>query len=327
MTTLSNQIRRLAKEKGIDIVRITHANAFEEYNLSHSQRRDPKLALPGARSIIIFGIYIGGFYLLGCDNPGIGRTSRLFLSGFTRDVVEPLESILRLLHDKGFKARICDTLQTEGSILPLKLAGVRAGIGWQGKNTLLISPHYGSFLALGGIVTDALLEFDNRKEEDRCGKCRACQEACPVDALDEPYRLKRERCLSHLLEEESLSEEAYQIMGNQIIECEICQIVCPWNRKNLRQPLQTKRISFFGKDADKLREFFKLSNLFGLSERDYKEFIRPYRTDLSYKVFRRNVVAALSHSNHPQANFLLQSATKDSDPEIQKIASFFISSH
>jgi epoxyqueuosine reductase len=103
-------------------------------------------------------------------------------------------------------------------------------IRWQGKNTLVISQDYGSFLALGGIVTKAPLEFTGGMEKDRCGKCRACQEACPMAALDEPYRLKRERCLSHLLSEESLPRETFQLMGNKILDCEICQIVCPFRR-------------------------------------------------------------------------------------------------
>ncbi len=320
MANLSNKIRQLAEEKGIDIVRITYASPFEEYNLTHLQRRDPRLTLPEAHSIIIFGIYIGGFSLPQWDNPEVGRTSRLFLSGFTRDVVEPLESISCLLHDYGYKAVICDTLQPESSILPLKLAALRAGIGWQGKNTLLISPYYGSFLALGGIVTEALLDFDNKRVEDRCGKCHACQDACPMGALDEPYQLERERCLSYLLEKEILSEEAYQIMGNQIIECEICQIVCPWNKKHLNQPLQTKRVRSFGENIDKLSEFFKLSNLFRLSEQDYKEFIRPYRTDVPYRIFRRNVVAALSFSKQPDSILALHAALEDEDPEIRRIA-------
>jgi len=295
-TMLSNQIRQRAREEGIDVVRITHANPFEGYLLAHSKRRDPHLTLPEARSIIVFGIYIGGFCLPDWDDPSIGRTSRLFLSGFYYDVVEPLESIVSLLHDREFKALVCDTFQAEGSILPLKLAAVRAGIGWQGKNTLLISRHYGSFLALGGIVTNARLEFDSGTEKNRCGTCRACQDACPLGALNEPYRLNRKRCLSHLFDEESLSGEVLQLMGNQIVECEICQLVCPWNRMHLQQPLVTERTRLFQEKVDRLRDLFKLSNLVQMSERDFEEFIGPYRTKIPYRIFRRNVVAALDHS-------------------------------
>jgi epoxyqueuosine reductase len=320
ISKLKEQITELAKKEGIDIVRISQADPFEGYLLSNSVRRDPHLTLPEAHSLIIFGIYIGGFNLSDWDNPAIGRTSRLFLSGFFCDVLKPLKPILSLLHDDGFKAEICDTYQPGGSILPLKLAAVRAGIGWQGKNTLLISPEYGTFLALGGIITDALLEFNNEKVEDHCGKCHACQKACPTNALSEPYRLKRERCLSSLIEEELLTEEVRQLMGNKIIDCEICQDVCPYNKKHLRNPLITDRSTTFDERKESLKDFFKLPNLLKLSERGYKKYFDSYRAGIPHRVFRRNVVAALGNSNQPDAISLLKGALEDSDPEIREIA-------
>jgi len=317
---ISARIRQLAKNEGIDILRITHADPFEGYLLPHSPRQDPHRTFAKARSLIIAGIYIGGFSLPEWDKPTIGRTSHLFLSGFFCNVVEPLKFISSFLHDQRFSAVICDDFQPESSILPLKLAAVRAGVGWQGKNTLLISPDYGSFFALGGIITDASLEPDEGMEKDRCGKCRACQEACPASALDEPYRLNRERCLSHLLSEESLPQEACQFMGNKVLDCEICQLVCPWNKRHLEEPLITERIRLFRKKLVTLNNLFKLSNLARLTETGYTDLIGPYRTGIPYKVFRRNVIAALGHSNDHKVIPLVQSALEDSDPEIRGIA-------
>lgn len=317
---ISTGIRQVAKNERIDVIRIAPADPFEGYLLPHSPRQDPHRTLSKAQSLIIAGIYIGGFNLPEWDNPTIGRTSHLFLSGFFCNVVEPLKSIFSFLHEQGYSAVICDDFQPEGSILPLKLSAVRAGVGWQGKNTLLISPDYGSFLALGGIITDAPLEADEGIDKDRCGKCRACQEACPTNALDEPYRLNRDRCLSHLLSEKSLPHEAYQSMGNKVLDCEVCQLVCPWNKKHLEEPLVSERIRLFRQKLNTLNSLFKLSNLAEMTEVDYGEFIGPYRTTIPYSVFRRNVIAALGHSNDRGVIPLVQCALEDSDPEIRDFA-------
>jgi len=156
---------------------------------------------------------------------------------------------------------------------------------------------------LGGIITDAPLEADEGMEKDRCGKCRACQESCPTSALDEPYRLNRERCVSHLLSEESLPHEAYQFVGNKVLDCEVCQLVCPWNKRHLEEPLVTERIRLFRQKLITLNSFFKLTNLARMTEAEYDEFIRPYRTTIPYRIFRRNVIAALGHSNDQGGNW------------------------
>lgn len=317
---LSHQIRELARQAGIDVVRITHAGSFEGYLWPDSPRRDPRLTLPGARSLLVFGIYIGGFHLPGWDDPTVGRTSRLILSSFDLDIVEPLEPIVSFLGDRGFAAVPSDSLQPGGAILPLKLAAVRAGLGWQGKNSLLITRQYGSFLALGGIVTDAPLGYDAGSEEDRCRGCHACRDACPTGALDEPYRLRLDRCLSFLLQEEGLPAEARPVTGNRVLQCEICQRVCPWNRKHLRQPLDTPRTRRFQARVDELTSLFRLSRLFRLSEGEYEEFLLAYRTNIPYKLFRRNVVLALGHSPQPDALPLLELASTEEDSEIREIA-------
>lgn len=321
---LAGQIKQLARKGRIDVVRFTHIGPFEDYLFPDSLRQDPHRTLLEARSLILFGVYIGGFSLPFWDDPYIGRTSRLFLSGFYSDVVEPLESIRSYLCDQGFFAIVCDSLQYESSILPLKLASVRAGIGWQGKNTLVISPEYGTFLALGGIITDASLETDNEPQKDRCGTCRACQDACPTNALAEPYRLNREKCLASLYKEESLPQGICQLMGNKIVECEICQTVCPWNKKHIETPLMGERTRHFSERIDDLTELFNLSNLLRLSEQDYEDLIGPYRTDIPYRIFRRNVVIALGNSQQADAITLLRSAAEDRDPEVRKVARTYI---
>ena len=146
---LSEKIRDLADSSGIDALGFTEASEFTDYALCHSKRRNPRLSLPNAKTIIVAGIYIGGLTLPAWTNPSCGRTSRLFLSGFFLDVVTPLEPIAALLRQEGYRAMICESSEAEGSILPLKLAEIRAGLGWQGKHSLLISKTGGPYRASG----------------------------------------------------------------------------------------------------------------------------------------------------------------------------------
>jgi len=142
---LSENIRSLADSIGIDVVGFAEASEYTCYSLNHHQRRDPKLTLPNAKSIIIAGIYIGGVTLSAWENDWYGRTSRPYLSGFFLDVVKPLAPIAEFLRQNGYQTKICDGSLEDGSILPLKLAAIRAGLGWQGKHSLLISKKFGTF--------------------------------------------------------------------------------------------------------------------------------------------------------------------------------------
>jgi len=125
---LSENIRSLADSIGIDAVGFAEASEFTSYALNYHQRRDPKLTLPNAKSIIIAGIYIGGVTLPAWENAWYGRTSRLYLSGFFLDVAKPLTPIAEFLRQEGYQTKICDGSLAEGSILPLKLAAIRAGL-------------------------------------------------------------------------------------------------------------------------------------------------------------------------------------------------------
>lgn len=290
--SLSEKIRNLSASIGIDVVGFTEASEFSGYALSSSRRRDPKLSLSYAKSIIVAGVYIGGFTLPAWGNPLYGRTSRLYLSKFFLDVVKPLKPIVTLLKNHGYKAIVCDDSREKGSILPLKLAAARAGLGWQGKHTLLLSKKYGTFLALGGIITDAPLEHNFRQEPDRCHECEKCQRACPSGALDKPYVLNIDRCLSNLLQIEHLPEEAQAAMGNRVVDCEICQEACPWNRKHLDRPMATGRTQSFLKKIEDWEKLFYLPDLVDLSEEGYREKLGPLNTGISYGLFHRNVLIA-----------------------------------
>lgn len=288
-TILSEDIRKLAVSLGIDALGFAEASAFEGYLISQSKRRDPRLSLSNAKTIIVAGIYIGGLVLPSWDQPDMGRTSRLFLSGFFNDVAQQLEPIAALLRKEGYKALICDSSKSKGSIIPLKLAAVRAGLGWQGKNSLLISKKYGSFLALGGIITNANLEQNIEEVANRCKGCKKCQQACPLKALDQDYVLNKTRCLSYLLQNEDLPGEANAVMENRVMDCEICQQACPWNAKHIAHPLATAMTEDFQRKIPLWENFFALPNLAGLTEREYRKALAHLNTGIPYPIFRRNV--------------------------------------
>lgn len=293
---LSENIRSLADSVGIDAVGFAEASEFTGYALNHHQRRDPKLTLPNAKSIIIAGIYIGGVTLPAWENAWYGRTSRLYLSGFFLDVVKPLVPIAEFLRQEGYQTKICDGSLEEGSILPLKLAAIRAGLGWQGKHSLLISKKFGTFLALGGIITDADLEHNTIEESDRCRNCDKCQKACPLTALDQPYVLNVKKCMSYLLQNDKIPENLKTVMENRIGDCEICQESCPWNRKHLKSPLVTKMTNKFQKKIKDWGDSFYLPNLCRLSENGYKDMFGYLNTDIPYYLFHRNVLIAMERA-------------------------------
>lgn len=171
----------------------------------------------------------------------------------------------------------------------------KAGIGWIGKNTLLLGKDVGSWHFLGEIYTSLELPLDQTKQEDQCGKCRACLKVCPTDAFPQPYVLDARRCISYLTIEHqgSIPEELRSRMGNRVFGCDDCQLVCPWNRESPQNQ----------EDDFRPRHQLDNSDLVELFSWTEDEFLHrtagsPIRR-IGYERWQRNLAVGLGNSRNP----------------------------
>ncbi len=170
----------------------------------------------------------------------------------------------------------------------------RAGAGWQGKHTNLVSREFGSWLFLGSIFTTAAIEPDDG-EIDHCGSCRACMDVCPTDAFPAPYRLDARRCISYLTIEHAgpIPRELRSAMGNRIYGCDDCLAACPWN-KFARTASETK---FAAREDLRSPSLAELSRLTDAGFRAL--FSRSPIKRIGRNRFIRNVLIAVGNSGDP----------------------------
>jgi epoxyqueuosine reductase len=161
--------------------------------------------------------------------------NRAFVSRYAlgRDYHRVMRRRLQQLADRiadevgAFRHRV---FTDSGPVLEVEIAA-RAGLGWRGKHTLLLSREAGSWFFLGELLTDLPLPVDER-EDDHCGTCTRCLDICPTGAIVAPYQLDARRCISYLTIEHpgSVPEALRPLIGNRIYGCDDCQLACPWNR-------------------------------------------------------------------------------------------------
>jgi epoxyqueuosine reductase len=234
------KLSRLAEELGIDVVGAAPAEPYEDTERHIAERRrrglfarmrftmaqpevscHPEKLLPGARTVVSAALC---YYAPGPEpGPGEGRLPRYTWTDHYADLREKLDELGRRLG--GAYRVLVDANQhvdREGA--------ARAGVGFYGKNTLLITRRYGSWVVLGTLVTDVEIEASPALTLD-CGSCRLCIDACPTHALDDPGVLDSTRCLSYWTQAPgAIPEEYREELGAQVYGCDICQDVCPWNR-------------------------------------------------------------------------------------------------
>lgn len=190
-----------------------------------------------------------------------------------------------------------------------------AGLGWVGKNTLLINQTAGSWFFLGSLFTDVELPIDTPETSSHCGSCSACLAVCPTNAFPNPYELDARRCISYLTIEYSgsIPEELRPLMGNRIFGCDDCQLVCPWNR--FAQHTQEGDFSprHHLDDID-LIELFQWSEETFLQKTEGSAIRRT-----GYQGFKRNIAVALGNSKGGEKVIkLLEACLTSDDSELIK---------
>lgn len=190
-----------------------------------------------------------------------------------------------------------------------------AGLGWIGKNTLLINENAGSLFLLGEIYTDLALPPSSASAEDRCGRCSACLRICPTQAFVGPYELDARRCISYLTIEHhgSIPVELRPLMGNRVFGCDDCQLVCPWNRY-ARLSAEADFAPRHGLDAPALVELFGWDEAQWLARTEGMALRRA-----GYARWKRNLAVALGNAPaDPTVQQALQARHDDADESVRE---------
>jgi len=200
------------------------------------KRRDVRNLWPEARSVIVVAAnYYAGEHPPPDDRPR-GRVARYAWGEDYHEVIaDRLRALLAFLNREAGRPVRGKVYVDTGPVLERAWA-VQAGLGWIGKNSMLIHPRLGSYLFLGVLLVDLELEPDPPFPFDHCGTCTRCIEACPTGCIRPDRTLEAERCLSYLTIErrEGIPEDLRPAVGDWLFGCDICQEVCPWNRRFAR---------------------------------------------------------------------------------------------
>jgi len=303
-----------AKAIGCDLCGVVRAEAFPELGntaewlargyagemkyLHDPRREDPRTAMPGIRSVIVCLLNYNTAFPLSIDSKLSSQDSeaRGWISryGWGDDyhdlLLELLQALISRLRER-FVAPFNARAYVDTGPIQERVAAKYAGLGWLGKNTLLLNQALGSYFFLGVILTDLELEptlaVGEMPAPDLCGSCTRCLDACPTQAFSEPYVMDARKCISYLTIElrGSIPEELREPTGNHVFGCDICQDVCPWNRRapfSTAAQFQPRTLSSLeneepgalaGGESDSLFRP-RLESLLSLNESDFRELFR-----------------------------------------------------
>ncbi|NDJ53350.1 MAG: tRNA epoxyqueuosine(34) reductase QueG [Chloroflexi bacterium] len=276
-----------------------------------ARRRDLGVILPGAASLIVVGLDYASFNIPQdmLANPTRGRISNYAWGGtdYHDVLLDRLKTLAGFIHFEASDHIDSKTYVDTGAILERSHAKL-AGLGFTGKNTMLIHPRRGSFFFLGEIITTAELDYDPPVPMPSCGSCTRCLVACPTDAFPKPYVLDARRCISYLTIElkGQIPLELRPLMGNWVYGCDVCQEVCPWQR--FAKP--TTITEFDGASIDDAAP--PLADLLSLSEAGFKQrFDGSPIKRIKRERLLRNACVAAGNSGHARLSLELRDLLQD----------------
>jgi epoxyqueuosine reductase len=340
MASLEDRLKHQARSLGFDLVGIapaTKADGFDSlrswlasgfagemaYMHHHAEaRHHPASILEDVRSVVMVAVnYFPGHEHKETESSSrmMGRVARYARGPDYHDVLfHRLRQLLDWLQAAVPECRGRAVVDT-APLLERDFAR-RAGLGWFGKNTMLLNKRFGSYFLLGALLVDLELIPDRPQETSHCGTCTACLDACPTQALVTPGQLDARRCISYLTIELKgpVAEDLRRSLGDWVFGCDICQEVCPWNRKApiASAPNWTARPDL---------EAIDLCELLTLSEVEFRRrfrgtaFTRPKRRGLL-----RNAALVLGNHGDPAALPALRQALTDSEPLVREAAAWAI---
>ncbi len=272
--------------------------------------RHPESILSGVRSIIVLTMPYAAapFSPIGPDE---GRIARYVWSHVDyHDVIHPkLKQLCRTISESATDAVARGVVDT--APLMEREVAVLAGLGWRGKNTLLLNKQAGSYFFLACVLTNVELPLDAPHHTSHCGTCTACLDACPTDAFPQAGVLDASRCISYLTIEHRgpIPVELREGIGDWLFGCDVCQEVCPWNRRPSRS------VDRPAAPLDRL----VLAELFDWDE---NEFRRRFRKTPLWRARRRgllrNAAIVLGNSGSPHARIALEKGLNDPDEVVQE---------
>ncbi|HUG42729.1 MAG TPA: tRNA epoxyqueuosine(34) reductase QueG [Acidobacteriota bacterium] len=331
---LTRRIRSIASELGFEAVGIAPIEALPGDPLdewltrnyhgemqymarNRDKRLDPRLIFPEARSMVSVALSYGDLQEQPYEEPDRGVISKYAQGEDYHLILEDrLHKLLKRIREIAPEADGRIYVDT-GPVMDKAWAS-RSGIGWLGKHTNILSRALGSWFFLGEIILNLELEYD-QAVDDHCGSCSRCIEACPTDAIVEPYVLDSRRCVSYLTIElrEDIPVELRKPMGNLIFGCDICQDVCPWNRKSA-VPSQVEE--FQSRPA---AESPPLDRLGELTPEDFsKEFRDSAVKRTKWRGLMRNVAVAMGNSGNSAFAQSLNRLLNTSDAMVRRHAAW-----